>query len=506
MNIKKKLCVLTILLSLGVTFNLNASEVRNIQTTTRNSSQQLAATDVVTFDDSNLEQVIIEALATEGVTVTAGNITFGDMESLTELDAPNEDIASLNGLESATNLTSLNLSNNLITDLTPISGLTNLTYLNLGYNDLTDLGPISELTNLTSLYLNMNHNLSDLTPISELPNLTYLNLDETGLSDLTPLSGLTNLKELSVVFNQITDISPLSGLTNLEKVWLYDQSATVENITVSDINEVFYNVIDIDGNEVPVSLGVIDSSVDEMSGTFSVPNPISSYDFGDFSGTLTHTIALRGNEAATTNEEIALSDEQLIELFGAENSVGLTVTVDQSEVDYATPGEYTVSFTDERSNELTSTLTVTDLLPTISTDSDSVTVSIGSDLETILSSLNAIATEATPGDLTDSIVIDDSAVDYNTAGTYELVLTVTDEEGNVAIKTISVIVEADEVTTDSETGSEVISETDSEVTSETDSEDSQMSLATTGSLGSLAFAITLIAIVGLSKLKVINNK
>lgn len=50
----------------------------------------------------------------------------GEISQLTTLDISNSDIASLEGLQYATNLTTLNASNNNITDTSPIAGLTNL--------------------------------------------------------------------------------------------------------------------------------------------------------------------------------------------------------------------------------------------------------------------------------------------------------------------------------------------------------------------------------------------
>lgn len=50
------------------------------------------------------------------------------------------------------------------------------------------------------------------------------------------------------------------------------------------------------------------------------------------------------------------------------------------------------------------------------------------------------AYDLTDGDLTDAIIIDDSDVDYETAGVYPLVYRVTDSDGNTVTKTVNVIV------------------------------------------------------------------
>lgn len=66
------------------------------------------------------------------------------MEALDELSCFQE-VASLSGLESATNLTVLNLTENEIVDVSPLASLTNLTWLNLGLNPVTDLSSLAGL-------------------------------------------------------------------------------------------------------------------------------------------------------------------------------------------------------------------------------------------------------------------------------------------------------------------------------------------------------------------------
>ncbi len=150
---------------------------------------------------------------------------------------------------------------------------------------------------------------------------------------------------------------------------------------------------------------------------------------------------ITGSNEQSTPEETILSDEELIALFEVTNDKDLVITVDQSQVDYSTPGDYLVTFTAEDGSNYTATLTIVDILPIITTDVNSVTIGVGSSLEDIAKELNATATEIKDGDLTELITIDDSLIDYNTAGTYQLVLTVSDQEGNVATTEVEIIVE-----------------------------------------------------------------
>ncbi len=574
----KKIFSMFLICSLLTVTNFDASEVNYAPVhPTSEEVEAAAATDLVEFNDDNLEQALADKLGVE-----KGEITVGDMETLTRVILTGEGISDLTGLEYATNLEELYLDENQIEsdDLEPLSGLTNLTELGLDFNQIDNVEPLSGLTNLTSLtlgdnlidnvealsgltnlttlslaynqleaddlevlsgltnltFLNLKTNqidnieaLSGLTnltslhldsnlidniePLSGLTNLTSLTLENNLIDNVEPLSGLTNLTYLDLYGNRITDMSPLSSLTDMEALYLGDQvvlglgaKGELLPITVYSEDEITVDVTDIDGSTHTLSTGTLTPGrnfyYDTYNGVDLDPwlssETISYSSYNPFIQPEIIYNTLLGDDAASTNEETVLSDEDLITLFGVYNSVDETVTVDQSGVDYSTPGDYDVIFTDESDNEFIGALTVTDVLPTIDVNEAEVTIEIGSSLDDILASIVYSATEITEGDLTDSVVIDDSAVDYNTAGTYELVLTVTDEEGNVVTKTISVIVEDDEVITDSQTGSEV--------GSETVSESSQMSLATTGSISSLALAIGLISIMGLTSIKRATNK
>ena len=165
----------------------------------------------VNIPDANLRAVIAEALGK----ASGATITEAEMAALTELEARDQGIRDLTGLEFATNLTRLQLGLNNLSDVSPLSGLTNLTQLTLHGSNLSDVSPLSGLTNLTRLQLGLN-NLSDVSPLSGLTNLTWLHLEFNNLSDVSPLSGLTNLTWLTLESNNLSDVSPLSGLTRLE--------------------------------------------------------------------------------------------------------------------------------------------------------------------------------------------------------------------------------------------------------------------------------------------------
>lgn len=128
----------------------------------------------VIFDDDDLEQIIRKEI---GKRRSSSPIYKSDVLEVEELDAENEDISDLTGIEELTNLRTLDLENN--------------------YLDGETLTHLQKLTNLQSLDLEANY-----------------------LEQITALKGLTNLKELNISYNDIEDFSPLKGLLRLDTLYL----------------------------------------------------------------------------------------------------------------------------------------------------------------------------------------------------------------------------------------------------------------------------------------------
>ncbi len=226
----------------------------------------------VHIPDTNLRAAIAEAL---GKSPNAP-ITVEEMERLTRIEARNNGIQDLTGIQFATNLDVLNLGRwgdhgNQVSDLSPIAGLTKLRLLYLNNNSISDLSPIAGLINLRLLELRNNPisdfsvlrgltNLTkltlqdtlitDLSPISGLTNLTNLNFQSTSVSDLSPVAGLINLTELSFSQTTISDLSPVAGLTNLEAIFCWghgisDLSPLADKTKLEIINFCGGNISDL---------------------------------------------------------------------------------------------------------------------------------------------------------------------------------------------------------------------------------------------------------------------
>ena len=103
----------------------------------------------VSIPDPGLNAAIREALQKP-----SGPLTDQDLLSLTNLNARNRNVSSIDGLDSARNLVSLDLQINHLTNIFLLSVLTNLSTLDLSVNPLTNFFVGSELTNLTRSRLN----------------------------------------------------------------------------------------------------------------------------------------------------------------------------------------------------------------------------------------------------------------------------------------------------------------------------------------------------------------
>ncbi len=207
-------------------------------------------TDPVEIQDIDLEEAIRDALDKPR---SEGELTCEDLAGLKEASVSYASVASLEGLQYATNLELLSLTINesdqqhFVSDLSPLTGLEKLNTVILINEEIEDLTPLASLssletltlavdssdnfdqlaglanTNLKSLSLPAN-NITDLSFLQGLTSLTDLSLSENNISDLTPLRNLNNLESLSLIRNQVDDLSALQSLTDLIELYLTGNS------------------------------------------------------------------------------------------------------------------------------------------------------------------------------------------------------------------------------------------------------------------------------------------
>ena len=170
---------------------------------------------IVDIPDPNLRAAVRETL-----NLPSGNsITRANILRLEKLKAPWAGIASLQGLEAATNLEYLDIGGNPISDLAPLATLVQLHTLYVWHAELSDITPVAKLTRLKYLDLSVNR-IVDISALANLTELMELSLGKNYIRDINPLANMTKLKYLNVYKNKITDVSPLSGLNNLESLYI----------------------------------------------------------------------------------------------------------------------------------------------------------------------------------------------------------------------------------------------------------------------------------------------
>ena len=177
--------------------------------------QELVAVEVE-IPDPNLERAIRKELALADEIP----VTQLVMKQLTRLNAGDNQIEDLTGLEHAIDLTAIHLHQNSINNLKPLTELIQLEHLSLWGNPISDLSPLANLTQLRYLHLGLCE-VSDVSPLGGLTGLTNLYLHNNQISNITPLAGLTRLTHLWLSWNQIVDVSSLANLTNLTELILY---------------------------------------------------------------------------------------------------------------------------------------------------------------------------------------------------------------------------------------------------------------------------------------------
>ncbi len=211
----------------------------------------IVASQVITFNDTNLETAIREEIDKEN-----GNIYAADLEELTSLIATQKNIVDLSGLEYCINITELELWGNKIVDISAIGNLLQLEHLNLGSaefggyygNEINDITPLAELYNLKWLSFIQN-DIQNLTPLKNLTNLEYLSIRQNNISDISQLENLTNLKTLDMNDNIIADgLSVLTNLINLEHLE-FARNNTSDISALENLTKLKYQ-LDIGGNNI----------------------------------------------------------------------------------------------------------------------------------------------------------------------------------------------------------------------------------------------------------------
>jgi len=115
------------------------------------------------IEDPNLEQVFRES-----IDKPTGPLHKTDLEEITILDASENEIESLDGIQYIQNLQKLNFSSNQVSDISLLANLTNLEWLEFSDNQVSDISALVLNEGLGSGdIINMENNYLDLTSGSQ---------------------------------------------------------------------------------------------------------------------------------------------------------------------------------------------------------------------------------------------------------------------------------------------------------------------------------------------------
>lgn len=183
MNMKFRKEALSICLTIALLINSSLSA--NAYSTETNDEKpfvlnyNLKLDEEVIVPDPTLKELLLKKVKEE-------KLTEGNLAGVTDLDASNQNITNIEGLQYCTSLNDLELSKNEISDISPLSELKSLKVLGLYRNEINDISPLSELESLKELYLE-NNEISDISSLSGLESLNLLYLTNNEISDISPL-------------------------------------------------------------------------------------------------------------------------------------------------------------------------------------------------------------------------------------------------------------------------------------------------------------------------------
>ena len=177
--------------------------------------------------DNNFEQALIDLGHDD---VLDDYVATANINTLTNLDVSNKNIADATGLEDFVQLSVLYMDNNNLSSL-DVSTLTNLTRLYVSHNPLSTLDVTNNvlLERIYAYFCNLTS-----FDASMLPNLERLRLNDNQLTSVNA-SNLTNLQDIHVYNNQLTTLD-ISNNTALTTAYLdYNQLASIDVSTNTNL-------------------------------------------------------------------------------------------------------------------------------------------------------------------------------------------------------------------------------------------------------------------------------
>lgn len=211
----------------------------------------------------------------------------------------------------------LDISNNNVSDLSALSALQNVKFLNAGNNPVASLSGVENMKALERLDAS-NCLLADAKALTGLENLETVILSNNLLTDLSALSAATKVTYLNASDNMLTDASGVSGMTEMESLYLYD------NLLVA--------APDLSKMTKATAVDLSDNCMTDASGLAKF-NP-TGFDDEDSDGAPTVTLNLSQNKleevtlTATMLTSLNLSDNKLtaLELRSCKSIASLNIS------------------------------------------------------------------------------------------------------------------------------------------------------------------------------------
>ena len=171
---------------------------------------------------------------------------LSNMKTLKELYLQHNAVTELKALSSLSNLEKLNISYNSVTDLTPLSTCTRLNWLDAGNNGLHKIDGVEKLALLS--YLSVDYNkLTDISIVAQCAEMTNLSIANNQIHDISALSALTKLDILDFSYNSVTALPEWQSGCPLRTIdGSYNALTSIDNLAnLSGISYVYmdYNKI-----------------------------------------------------------------------------------------------------------------------------------------------------------------------------------------------------------------------------------------------------------------------
>ncbi len=255
-------------------------------------------------------------------------------------------------------------------------------------------------------------------------------------------SGIVGNEDSIDVKLNIINETPTITLDTPKDVHIWDKQSDADLIKLLNVK-----ALDKEDGDLNSKLVIDQSKVDyDTLGTYDVSFSVT--DSGGLNASADATInvindapQILGDKSKESPKDVVKTDKELMDLFNIvamdfeDGDITKDVVVDQSKVNYSVYGDYPVSFTvTDKLGETTilnTTIRIKDLTPELTADKFK-DVGLGdfkSDDE-LKDLFNVKAIDYEEGDLTSKVIVDQSKVNYNKPGKYEVKFYVIDSANN----------------------------------------------------------------------------